>query len=270
MATWNSGLTWNSGALWGAASPPPPLLEPNKPKKTKSTMKRQDYYPKRVADHPAWHLNYADRLHDKGAEIGLSAADVAASVNDSRFLGYALGGWKTAVSEFGPAATSELETLKNGTGGTAFTLPVFSPPALPAGLTPVLPGALARIFRFVQAIKAAPGYTEGLGLLLGIVGAEDSAEHDMPEFALGVEQGVGCQCVKIRFKKYGHYAVAIYSQRGTGEWEFLAITANSPYEDKRPLLVPGQPEVRAYKMRHWDAGAESGSWTDVASVTVAP
>jgi hypothetical protein len=34
------------------------------------------------------------------------------------------------------------------------------------------------------------------------------------------------------------------------------------------LLVAGQPEIREYKLRFWDAGAEIGDWTDVASTTV--
>ena len=75
-------------------------------------------------------------------------------------------------------------------------------------------------------------------------------------------------CGKLRPKKFGHYAVAIYSKRGTGGWELLAISTASPYEDERPLLVPGQPEIREYKMRFWDDGTENGDWTDVATVTV--
>jgi hypothetical protein len=231
-------------------------------------MKRQPYYPKQIADQPEWHFNYADRLAENGAAMGLLAADVTASVNDSKHLGYALGAWLTKVREFGPGATGELETLKFGTGGTAFELPVFEPPAPPAGLTAVLPGALARIFKYVQTIKAAPGYTEGLGLLLGVVGEEDTVEHIRPEFTLKTEAGDGCHCVKVRFKKFGHYAVAVYSKRGNGGWELLGIDTASPYEDDRPLLVAGQPEIREYKLRFWDAGEENGEWTDVASITV--
>ena len=233
-------------------------------------MKRQPYYPRLLADQPEWHFNYADRLAENGAALGLLAADVTASVNDSRQLGYGLGAWLTKVREFGPGATGELETLKFGTGGTAFELPAFEAPTPPAGLTAVLPGALGRIFKYVQTIKSAPGYTEGLGLLLGIVGGEDTVEHPAPEFSLKTETGDGCHCVKVRFKKFGHYAVVIYSRRGGGGWELLGIDTGSPYEDDRPLLVPGQPEVREYKLRFWDDGEENGDWTDVASITVSP
>lgn len=267
--TWNSGLLWSSSSLWGPASPPPPLVRYN-PNQRQRTMKRQPYYPRLLADQPEWHFNYADRLAENGAALGLLAADVTASVNDSRQLGYGLGAWLTKVREFGPGATGELETLKFGTGGTAFELPAFEAPTPPAGLTAVLPGALGRIFKYVQTIKSAPGYTEGLGLLLGIVGGEDTVEHPAPEFSLKTETGDGCHCVKVRFKKFGHYAVVIYSRRGGGGWELLGIDTGSPYEDDRPLLVPGQPEVREYKLRFWDDGEENGDWTDVASITVSP
>jgi hypothetical protein len=265
--TWNSGLTWSSGSLWGPAPPQPPLVRHNTQPR-KRTMKRQEYYPTRLSLQPEWHFNYADRLAENGAAMGLLAADVTASVNDSRHLGYGLGAWLTKVREFGPGATAELETLKFGTGGTAFELPAFTAPTPPTGLTDVLPGALARIFKYVQTIKAAPGYTEGLGLLLGIVGEEDTAEHTRPEFSLKTEAGDGCHCVKVRFKKFGHSAVAVYSKRGNGSWERLGAPELSPFEDDRPLLVAGQPEIREYKLRFVDNDQENGDWTDIASITV--
>jgi hypothetical protein len=132
----------------------------------------------------------------------------------------------------------------------------------------VAPGALNRIFDFVQIIKRSPGYTEAIGQDLGIVGAEDSTEHTRPDFSLVAEMGMGCQCVKVRYKKFGHYAVAIYSKRGTGDWVLLSIDSASPYLDERPLMVDGQPEIRQYRLRFWDAGSENGDWSDVATITV--
>ena len=207
-------------------------------------------------------------LGANGAGIGLVPADITASVNDSRHLAYSLGSWLTAVRGYGPGCTSQLEVLKLGTGNTAFELPEFAPPAPPAGLTAVLPGALTRIFKYVQTIKAAPVYTEGLGLLMGIVGSEDSTEHAVPEFALKTVLGDDCQCVRVGFKKFGHYAVAIYSRRGGGDWVLLGVDSSSPYLDERELLVAGQPEKRDYRMRFWDDGTENGDWTDIASITV--
>lgn len=231
-------------------------------------MKRQSYYPKLLADQPEWHLNYADELEDKAVALDLVPAEAAASANDSRNLGYALGTWLTKVREFGPGCTGELETLRFGTGPDPFILPTFTAPPIPEGMTPVKPGALNRIFKYVQAIKSRPAYTEGIGLLLGIVGGEDTTEHTAPEISLKLEQGSGCQCVRIRFKKFGYYALAIYSRRNGGPWELLGIDAESPYLDERPLAVAGQPEMREYRARFWESGSEIGDWTEVFSVTV--
>ena len=235
-------------------------------------MKRQHYFPKTVDARPEWFANFATQLPIANAVLSLPAADVTAIVADARFLEYASGPWLKATREFGPTCTSALDDLSNGTGTAAFVLPPFTVPALPAGVVAVLAGALTRIFNFAQTIKASPPYTEAIGLQLGIVGPADVPPPVMagPQFSLTVEQGAGSQIVRVRFTKAGHMGVAIYSRRGAGDWVFLGIDTASPYLDERPLAAAGAPEVREYRLRFWDNGAEVGDWSDVAKVTVAP
>jgi hypothetical protein len=233
-------------------------------------MKRQPYFPRIVSERPGWFANYATQLPLANTTLALDSAAVTASVGDARFCQYSCGIWLTAAREFGPAGTASIDDLFNGTGVDPYVLPLFTPPALPAGVTAVLAGALGRIFAFVQTIKASPNYTEAIGLQLGIVGQEDAAEHPVPEFTLKVERGSGCECVKIIFKKFGRQGVVIYSRRGGGAWEMLAIDLASPYLDERPLLVAGQPEVREYRLQYYDDAAAVGDFTEVASVTVTP
>ncbi len=234
-------------------------------------MKRQPYFPRIVSERPDWFANYATQLPIANTTLALPAANVTASVGDARYCEHASGSWLTAAREFGPASTSALDQLFNGAGAAPFILPVFTSPALPAGVSAVPPGALARIFAFVQTIKASPNYTEAIGLQLGIVGSEDAAEHPLPEFTVNVERGGGCECVKIVFKKFGRQGVVIHSKRGTaGTWEMLAIDLASPYLDERQLLVTGQPEVREYRLQFYDDAAAMGGFTDVVSVNVAP
>ncbi len=274
MARWNQAA-WNSGALWGPTAPPLPAFFP-KPKTKNKTMKRQRYFPRTIEGRPEWFGNYAIKLTALGAGLGLAAPAVAGSVADALYLEYCSGSWLRAVREFGPACTSALDTLYDEAGGSPFVLPPFATPPLPAAnpplpaVVPVTPGALQRIFLYVQTIKAAPAYSEAIGLQLGIVGPEDAAEHLVPTFSLKVEQGAGCQCVKIMFKKYGHSGVAIYSKRGTTEWELLGIDMESPYLDERPLLVATAPEMRQYRLRYFDGSAPNGDYTEVATVTVSP
>lgn len=235
-------------------------------------MKRQPYLPRTVAERTEWFANFAAQLPIANAVLGMPADDVTAIVNDARFCEYANGIYLTKVREFGPAYTEALDVLFDGPGGDPFVLPVFTVPALPAGVTAVPSGALRRITTFVQAIKSNPKYTEAIGLQLGIVGQEDATEHPLPEFSLKVERGGSgsCECVKVTFKKYGRQGVVIYSRRGGGAWEMLAIDLASPYLDERPLLAAGVPEVREYRLQFYDDAAPTGGFTEVASVTVTP
>jgi hypothetical protein len=233
-------------------------------------MKRQRFFPTAVEARPGWFNTYATQLVIANATLDLDPADVTATVNDALYCKYTCGVWLTGARDLGPAATSSVENLFTGVGATAVVLPVFTVPALPAGVTAVPPGALNRIFTFVQTIKSSKNYTEAIGLQLGIVGQEDAAEHPVPEFTLKVERGGGCECVKIVFKKFGRQGVVIYSRRGGGAWEMLAIDLASPYLDERPLLVAGQPEVRDYRLQYYDDAAATGDFTEVASVTVTP
>lgn len=266
MANWNS-TTWNSGQLWGPL-PAPPLTQPTRNKN--KTMKRQPYFPRTVAERPEWFGTYAVQLPIANATLALPAPAVTANVADARYCEYACGIWLAAAREFGPAATGAIEELLGGPGGAAFVLPVFTVPALPAGVVAVPSGALSRIANFVQMIKASPNYTEAIGLQLGIVGPEDATENPLPTFTVSVERGSGCECVKIVFKKYGRQGVVIHSKRGGGAWEMLAIDLASPYLDERPLLAAGQPEVREYRLQYYDDAAPVGGFTDVTSVTVTP
>lgn len=231
-------------------------------------MKRQRYFPSTRSAEPEWFTNFADKVTVPATALGFAAPDITAVVGDAKFCAYTSGVWLAQVKEFAPAATAALENLYHGTAPGAVVLPVFTAPALPAGVVPVPAGALDRIFRFVGDFKNKVGYTEAMGQDLGIIGAEETLP-DLPEFSLQVETGIGCDCVRVRFKKYGRLGVVVESRRGNGPWEVLGIDTATPYLDERPLLVAGTPEVREYRLRFWD-GTPTGDYTAVQRVTVAP
>ena len=237
-------------------------------------MKRQDYYPSRIGDQVNWLANYAAKLPIYGTTLGLSAGEVTAGVNDAKWCNYVLGVWLTAVRAFSPSTTNAVDEVLTGKGNAAVVLPTFAAPALPAGVSAALPGALTRIFTLVAKAKLSPNFTEAIGTDLGIIGAgvTPTPGTASPRFLTELLQGTnGTQTVKITFYKHGHMGVYGESRRGpNGVWEFLAIDTESPYLDERPLAAAGAPEVREYRLRFWDNGAEVGDWSDVAKVTVAP
>ncbi|MBI3878567.1 MAG: hypothetical protein HY301_00685 [Verrucomicrobia bacterium] len=232
-------------------------------------MKRQDYYPSRIGDQVNWLDNYSDKLPIHGTTLGVLAADVTASVADGKWCKYVLGSWLTAVRAFSPSTTDAVDDVLTGAGASAIVLPTFTGPALPAGVTAQLPGALARIFALIAKMKLSGNYTEAIGTDLGIVG-QQVTEKATPKFNATLEQGAGSQSVRLTFSKYTHMGVYIEARRGTAAFDFLAIDTESPYLDDRPLLIAGTPEVREYRMRFWDKGTPNGDWTDVVKVTVYP
>lgn len=284
MALWNSGVLWSSGAVWGPASPPPPPTNRNRNRtKPKHTMRRNSYYPRRFAARPEWHLNYAAKLQQHATTLDLSTDEVDDAVADNLTLAYALGDWINRVREFGPACTAAIERLCSGTGGATFVFTTYSaatPPTLPAGAAPVTAGALDRTFDLVQVIKRKAGYTEDIGLEMGIVGSEDTTLGSnssgsgngaaaTPRIRVSAVQGAGQENARIKFFKDGHTGIWLECRRN-GTWETLGFTDSSPFIDSRPLLVAGQAEVREYRARFWDAGQPNGEWCDVAKVTIAP
>ena len=269
MATWNGAL-WNSGALWGAAIPPLPPPNPAKPKKK---MKRQDYFPSRLPEQPEWLNNFAVKLALYGPTIPLAAAAVTAGQADAHFLAYALGDWINSVREFSPSCTAALDALQNGAGVAPFVLPTMVVPALPAGVSAVPAGALDRIFKLVQLIKNSPGYTDAMGLDLGIVGSVALLPNatPIPQLDAKAVAGPNGERGSLTFKKAGHTGAAIQSRRGaSANFEDIGIATTSPFLDERPLLAAGVPEIREYRACYWDAGQPSGDWSPVVKITVAP
>jgi hypothetical protein len=230
-------------------------------------MQRQRWFPSRIADQIPWYNNFADKVVGIATTLSLDDVPAEAVKADALWMVYVLGSWLADVRAFAQSGTAAIEMLESGTG--AGVLPVFTVPALPAGVTAKAPGALTRILNYVAQLKVTPGFTEAMAEDLGVLGAENTADHPTPKFSLKVGQGGTCQCVDISFTKYTHQGVYIESKRG-GDWEFLAIDTEKPYTDERPLLNAAQPEVREYRLRYWDKGTPNGPWSEVQKATVAP
>jgi hypothetical protein len=240
-------------------------------------MKRNDYYPKSRGPQPEWHTHFAAKFAQYGPGFGYSPLAVNNGVADNLTLAYGLGNWITTARELGPTCTDSLDLLRYGTGGTPFVFPTYTaatPPTLPAGADPVLPGALERTFMLVQEIKHKPGYTQTIGLDMGIVGSEETVpppgDVPPPRITVTVIAGDEQENVRLKFVKDGHQSVEFQSRRGNGAWETLDVYYKSPGLDDRALLNPAQAEVREYRARYRDNNQPTSEWSDVAKVTVSP
>lgn len=233
-------------------------------------MNRQRFYPIDLSEQALWLGNFRDRLPEHCERLGIAAELYQPVVRDAAYLAFLIGRWIGPVRRFPVACTSYLENMQMGSGPAQ--RPQWTEPAIPEGVVEVEAGALRRIFKFVQFLKNTRGYDDRMGALLRLLPRADAAERPVPVFSLSIDRGPTGERVKVRFFKYGHAGVVVESRRGAADasWEQVDVAIRSPWFDKRPLLVPGQPEIREYRMCFWDGGPSPGDWADVSQVTVSP
>ena len=235
----------------------------------------QRFFPSSEPDQIVWCNNFKAKIATHGAACGLTAGEITALQQDMAYYVWVIEKWNPAIQADAQEATAYKKLIASGgvPGASPVPAPAAStfagadaPPAL------VAPGVLPRLFAAIKRLKTSSGYlanAEAIGQDLRILGAEDTAEHLVPEYKLKVEDGAGCQCVRIDFTKFGHQGVYIESRRNAGAWEFLAIDAEKPYIDNRPLLAAPAAESREYRLRFWDSDP-NGDWTAVQKVSVDP
>jgi len=102
-----------------------------------------------------------------------------------------------------------------------------------------------------QHIMKAPGYTQGIGELLGlerpvtVLAAEMSTDGPQPVLRGKPLETGGAE---VKSNKAGAEAVDLYCKRDTdADFVRLDRVLHFPYIDNRPLLVAGKPEKRDYK-----------------------
>lgn len=227
---------------------------------------KQRYYPNSTGEQMNWLRNFANKLPHYTTALDLVPAEVALILQDALWTAYIVGEWQPASRIFAKAATQYAKDTEGGKGSSP--LMVFIPPPLPEGVVERPFGALNRLFKFVQIIKCRKACTEAVGRDLGITITASQAEHAAPELKLNISSGPDGQRVEIRYIKWGHLGLWLECRRADGDWEHLTLCTLSPYRDDRPLLMPGQPEVREYRARFWDKGSANGDWSSVARITV--
>jgi ribosome-associated translation inhibitor RaiA len=74
--------------------------------------------------------------------------------------------------------------------------------------------------------------------------------------------------VSLGFKNHGLYPVSIYGRYpGDMDWQLIGREIKSPFIDKRPLRVKGQPEIREYMAFYNDAVRDIGQMSAVVEMT---
>lgn len=122
----------------------------------------------------------------------------------------------------------------------------------------------------VQRMKLSPNYTDAIGNMLGVIGAEDTTDLTSAKPTLTATAQPG-GAAEVQFNKSISQGVDVYARRdGDADFVFLARDTQSPYLDNRPLLVAGKPELRRYKAIYIQADAPVGSYSDELVVNCQP
>ena len=192
-------------------------------------------------------------------------AKTQAFYDASIILAAALGNFRTYVQnlsalrnrlQFGPGGPPDV----NWTAAPALT-PLAT--ALPAN-------QIALLNDWIAQIKRDEGYTTAAGEDLGIEKPQEE-EPDLntvtPE--LSNPRGLPGGHAQFDWVKGMFDAVLVEGQRGAATtWEPLGRDQFSPFDDVRPLLVPGQSETRRYRVRYVLGDTPVGQWSAVIEITL--
>jgi hypothetical protein len=225
---------------------------------------KKPYFPTTESSLANWLANFAAKLPTHANSLAISGADVAAAQDDCNYLRY-------LINDVLPQRRAEIHELtqykdliKNGPIGSALT-PLPTMATLPPPPPVVYPGVITRLRGLIQRIKNHYNYTISIGQDLGIEGAEDISPLGVPTFkAIAMPNHE----VRLEWKKGKSDGVLIESQRGNETtWTLLGVDHYSPYTDGREPLVPGQIEIRKYRMRYLDGDTPVSDWSDVVIVS---
>ena len=194
-------------------------------------MPKQDYLPKTQAALPAWLAHFLRALPELQAKYGVAASEVTELTADQTAL-QALGNTLTDARAQAHAATAAYVAADDA--------------------------ARNHVRALVRTLKNHRAYTAADGALLGLIGADATADPATAQPTLSGTELPGAR-IELAFDQQGWTGVKLYGRRaGETEFTFLAVDTAAPYLDTRSLRLPGQPEEREYKARYLDGDDEIG------------
>lgn len=224
------------------------------------------WLPKAQALRLVWLENYKLKLAIYVGTAGITVADV--TLAEDAYDAYA---WTIARNEQLRALKEDLTAFKDILADGPIGTPLGAYPAAP--VFPAAPGAVSagifpQIILQADRIRNTTGYTRPIGEDLGIEPIGSSVTLGDPLFtALALPNSE----VRLDWVKSIASGVLVESQRGNEvSWTVLGVDNYSPYLDARPALVPGQPEVRRYRIRYIVGDEAVGSYSAIVTVTTIP
>lgn len=231
-----------------------------------ATTVNYDYLPSEEGPRAAWLNNFAARLVDYAATLGVDSADVNYTSAAAESYNYVVFTLSDALHNLSKAFTSFKEHLAGDRTPDPLSYPILTlpqPPMVPVGVD-LKSGLFVWINELVLKIRKSPNYTDTIGLDLGIMPLPKPVVV-MKGRIVKLEAFPGSE-VEISFVRKGAKLVIIESRREYTEWQVLDKVAASNYRDRRPPLTPGQAEVRHYRIRLSDGKNPIGDYSEEMSI----
>lgn len=233
-------------------------------------MKRTPFYPFSINDQVHWLENYRNKIVIHGAVLGLTPAQIAATVADARWLIYVLLTWLGASRAWSMACTDAVTEARTGASTGPMALPVFVPPALPDQVAPVAAGALTRILDLCENLRNHPACTEAIATDLGLVGSEltgpDLTTLQPPLKATRTGSVVNFPWTWGGNSKFLDALEIQVDRNDTKGWVLLVMDTTPGYVDSFPQ--PATPTVWKYRAIYRVDDAQVGQWSNIVSVAV--
>ena len=247
-----------------------PFPSTNQSNRKKTRMKHTKWFPIPQSGQIVWFQTFSGKLGGYATVLGLAAGTVTAAVADCLWLVYLLEQWLPAVRRWAQSCTDVVAAAQNGAGSTAITLPAFTAPPLPTGVTAQAPGSLTRIFALVQSIKDSGKCTDAIATDLNIVGAAD-ARPDLTTVQPPLSAVFNGNHVDIKTGWGGNLrfldAVELQKDWGDGKGPvYLATLTGVSFTDNSPM--PANKTVWAYQAIYRVGNQQVGLWSNSVSVPV--
>jgi len=208
------------------------------------------------------------KLPSYQALFGLTAGQVTGARNDYLWASYAV----TIAAQFEQEAKNRFEWRDNLLNGpvtqAAAQVPSVGSEFVQPQPAPVPDGILTRWRALAEQIRNHPAYTKAIGEDLGIEAPEAPAQATKPRIRTCKEDGGK---VILNVLMDGHDAVTLFCRRGNETQPTpVGVFTRAKIEDVRPVLVPGQPELREYSAEYRDNDQPVGQVSDVCTMTKQP
>jgi hypothetical protein len=196
------------------------------------------YFPRSDSQLLVWLGNFQSVLPAKGEALGLSDAEVTASLDEAKALAASITNDEQKYAEW-QAATAHTKGQKRK------SLPVLQ--------------------RIIDRMRTAPDFTEEHDKALMAVPpsrektlSRAAAKPALRGFFAGGK-------VRIHYTRGRFDGINVYGRRqGENEWSFLARDTRPPYDDPRP---PVGAEIREYRAFYVSHDEEVGQPSDIVTVT---